>query len=75
MITWLSGVIDPDPLGEIGMLLHNERRRAFLEPRRVSGALPCLVVKVNIATEGGKKGSTDLELATKALIILPRKEP
>ena len=60
MIAWLAGVIDPDSLGEIGMLLHNERRRAFLEPRRVSGALPCLVVKVNIATEGEKNAAQTL---------------
>ena len=60
MIAWLAGVIDPDSLGEIGMLLHNERRRAFLEPRRVSGALPCLVVKVNIATEGENNAAQTL---------------
>ena len=36
-MTWLAGVIDPDSLGEIGMLLHSERKKAFLEPSRVSG--------------------------------------
>ena len=75
MIAWLAGVIDPDSLGEIGMLLHNERRRAFLEPRRVSGALPCLVVKVNIATEGEKNAAQTLSRQRKLWSFYHVKNP
>lgn len=59
MITWLAGVIYPDDLGEVGMLLHNGSKESyFWNPGDSLGhhlVLPCLRVNVNIATKKKKK--------------------
>lgn len=79
MITWLAGVIYPDDLGEVGMLLHNGSKESyFWNPGDSLGhhlVLPCLRVNVNIATKKKKKDRTDLESEMEVWITLLGKEP
>lgn len=70
----LTGAIDPDYQGDIGLLIHEEGRDLYLEPKEFTGCLLVLtwpVVLVNGKLQQWNKRSLRTQISQESRFALP----